>query len=79
MTNIIPALHPARSPRRTGSSTNLRFAVKVIPKEKLICAIANYGYDWVLKPKQGKLPADAHDSSVSVQEAWLAARDSMRT
>jgi len=25
---------------------NLRFAVKVIPKEKLICAIANYGYDW---------------------------------
>jgi len=30
----------------------------------------------VLKPKQGKLPADAHDSSVSVQEAWLAARDS---
>ena len=55
---------------------NLKFAVKVIPREKLICAIANYGYDWVLKPKQGKLPPDARDSSVSVQEAWLAARDS---
>src|SRR6202042_3498660 len=55
---------------------NLNFAVKVIPREKLICAIANYGYDWVLKPKKGKLPPDAHDSSVSVQEAWLAARDS---
>src|ERR1700693_657358 len=53
---------------------NLNFAVKVIPRENLICAIANYGYDWVLKPKKGKLPPDAH--SVSVQEAWLAARDS---
>jgi len=55
---------------------NLKSAVKVIPKEKIICAIANYGYDWVLKPKKGKLPADAHDSTVTVQEAWLAARDS---
>jgi cellulose synthase/poly-beta-1,6-N-acetylglucosamine synthase-like glycosyltransferase/spore germination protein YaaH/peptidoglycan/xylan/chitin deacetylase (PgdA/CDA1 family) len=55
---------------------NLRFAVKVIPKEKLICAIADYGYDWVLKPKKGKLPPNERDSSVSVQEAWLAARDS---
>ena len=55
---------------------NLKFAVKAIPREKIICAIANYGYDWVLKPKNGKLPPDAKDHSVSVQEAWLAARDS---
>ena len=55
---------------------NLKFAVKVIPREKLICAIANYGYDWALKPKRGKLPAEEKDHSVSVQEAWLAARDS---
>ena len=55
---------------------NLKFAVKAIPREKIICAIANYGYDWVLKPKKGKLPADAKDHSVSVQEAWLEARDS---
>ena len=55
---------------------NLKFVRSVIPKEKIICAIANYGYDWVLKPKGGKLPPDMHDSSVSVQEAWLAARDS---
>ncbi len=55
---------------------NLKFAVTAIPREKLICAIANYGYDWVLKPKKGKLPADEHDSSVTVQQAWLAARDS---
>ena len=55
---------------------NLRFAKTVIPQEKIICAIANYGYDWVLKPKKGKLPPEEHDVSVSAQEAWLAARDS---
>src|SRR5712671_5257800 len=55
---------------------NLKFAVNVIPREKLICAIANYGYDWVLKPKKGGLPPDVKDHSVSVQEAWLEARDS---
>src|SRR5579864_5861704 len=55
---------------------NLTFAKSVIPQEKIICAIANYGYDWVQKPKKGKLPPDVKDSSVSVQEAWLEARDS---
>jgi peptidoglycan-N-acetylglucosamine deacetylase len=55
---------------------NLKFAVRVIPRDKIICAIANYGYDWVLKPKKGKLPPEDKDHSVSVQEAWLAARDS---
>jgi cellulose synthase/poly-beta-1,6-N-acetylglucosamine synthase-like glycosyltransferase/spore germination protein YaaH/peptidoglycan/xylan/chitin deacetylase (PgdA/CDA1 family) len=55
---------------------NLKFAVNVIPREKLICAIANYGYDWVQKPEKGNLPAGAKDHSVSVQEAWLEARDS---
>src|SRR5580693_5171637 len=55
---------------------NLKFAVKAIPREKIICAIANYGYDWVQKPKNGKLPPDSRDHSVSAQEAWLAARDS---
>ena len=55
---------------------NLTFAKTVIPQDKIICAIANYGYDWVLKPKKGKLPPEEHDISVSVQEAWLAARDS---
>jgi len=55
---------------------NLKYASSVIPKNKIICAIANYGYDWVEKPKKGKLPPEEHDSSVSVQDAWLAARDS---
>ena len=55
---------------------NLKFAKSVIPKEKIICAIANYGYDWVQKPEKGNLPPDEHDHTVSVQDAWLAARDS---
>jgi cellulose synthase/poly-beta-1,6-N-acetylglucosamine synthase-like glycosyltransferase/spore germination protein YaaH/peptidoglycan/xylan/chitin deacetylase (PgdA/CDA1 family) len=55
---------------------NLKFASSVVPKEKIICAIANYGYDWVQKSKDGKPPAGEHDSTVSVQDAWLAARDS---
>jgi cellulose synthase/poly-beta-1,6-N-acetylglucosamine synthase-like glycosyltransferase/peptidoglycan/xylan/chitin deacetylase (PgdA/CDA1 family)/spore germination protein YaaH len=57
-------------------TANLTQAKKVIPLDKLICAIANYGYDWVQKPKKSKLPPDEKDVNVSVQEAWLAARDS---
>src|ERR1700683_4409718 len=53
---------------------NLTAVEKVIPKEKIICAIANYGYDWVSKPKNGILPAGEKDSSVTPQDAWLAAR-----
>ncbi|HEY6765743.1 MAG TPA: glycosyltransferase [Candidatus Sulfotelmatobacter sp.] len=56
---------------------NLVFAETVIPKDKIICAIANYGYDWARKPKKGPLPAGEKETApVSVQEAWLAARDS---
>jgi peptidoglycan-N-acetylglucosamine deacetylase len=55
---------------------NLNEAKKVVPLDKLICSIANYGYDWVQKPRRGKLPADEHDINVDVQQAWLAARDS---
>jgi len=55
---------------------NLEYASKVVPRDKLICAIGNYGYDWVRKPRRGKLPPDVRDTNVSVQEAWLAARDS---
>jgi cellulose synthase/poly-beta-1,6-N-acetylglucosamine synthase-like glycosyltransferase/peptidoglycan/xylan/chitin deacetylase (PgdA/CDA1 family) len=57
-------------------TSNLESALKQIPKEKLICAIANYGYDWVEKPKKGKLPAGEADKTVSVQDAWIGARDS---
>ncbi len=55
---------------------NLQDALKVIPKEKIICAVANYGYDWAMKPgqKAGTPPENNH--TVSVQDAWLEASDS---
>jgi cellulose synthase/poly-beta-1,6-N-acetylglucosamine synthase-like glycosyltransferase/spore germination protein YaaH/peptidoglycan/xylan/chitin deacetylase (PgdA/CDA1 family) len=55
---------------------NLKAAIKVIPKQKLISAIGNYGYDWVRKPNRGPLPPGVKDINVTVQDAWLAARDS---
>jgi len=55
---------------------NLQFAKNVIPQDKLICAIGNFGYDWAKKPKHGKLPEDEKDKNQTVQDAWLAARDS---
>jgi cellulose synthase/poly-beta-1,6-N-acetylglucosamine synthase-like glycosyltransferase/peptidoglycan/xylan/chitin deacetylase (PgdA/CDA1 family)/spore germination protein YaaH len=57
-------------------TTNLTQIKKVVPLDKIICAIANYGYDWVQHPKKGKLPASEKDHTVTVEEAWLAARDS---
>jgi peptidoglycan-N-acetylglucosamine deacetylase len=57
-------------------AANVQAAMKIIPKEKLICAIGNYGYDWVVKPKKGKLPPGMLDKNVSVQDAWLGSRDS---
>jgi cellulose synthase/poly-beta-1,6-N-acetylglucosamine synthase-like glycosyltransferase/peptidoglycan/xylan/chitin deacetylase (PgdA/CDA1 family)/spore germination protein YaaH len=55
---------------------NLKLAKKVIPQDKLISAIGNYGYDWVRKPSHGTLPPGVKDINVSVQDAWLTARDS---
>ncbi len=57
---------------------NLSLALKKIPKEKLISAIGNYGYDWTDQPVQKKRrgPAGIHAVNVSVQDAWLASRDS---
>jgi cellulose synthase/poly-beta-1,6-N-acetylglucosamine synthase-like glycosyltransferase/peptidoglycan/xylan/chitin deacetylase (PgdA/CDA1 family) len=53
---------------------NLKAALKVVPQEKVICAIGNYGYDWTVH-KDNK-PFDGNAHNVSVQEAWLTARDS---
>jgi len=51
---------------------NLKTALKVIPRDKVLCAIGNYGYDWTAPT--GKKPGDAH--SVSVEEAWLGVQES---
>jgi len=57
-------------------TANVQAAIREIPKEKLICAIGNYGYDWVERPKKGKLPPGVGDKNVSVQDAWIGSRDS---
>jgi cellulose synthase/poly-beta-1,6-N-acetylglucosamine synthase-like glycosyltransferase/peptidoglycan/xylan/chitin deacetylase (PgdA/CDA1 family)/spore germination protein YaaH len=53
---------------------NLTTLLKIVPREKIICALGNYGYDW--STAKGKKPGQAGVHNVSVQEAWLEARDS---
>jgi cellulose synthase/poly-beta-1,6-N-acetylglucosamine synthase-like glycosyltransferase/peptidoglycan/xylan/chitin deacetylase (PgdA/CDA1 family)/spore germination protein YaaH len=61
---------------------NLRNAMKVVPRQKIICSIGGYGYDWTTPlqtPTKGHhapkpaIPADA--TMLSTQEAWQAASD----
>ena len=60
---------------------NLRRALKIVPKEKLICAMGNYGYDWTLsipKEKRGRLhkpPVVLNTEDLSVSEVWQRASD----
>src|SRR6267143_5061205 len=54
---------------------NLEIAKQKVPLEKLICAVGNYGYDWVQKPKRNP-PSNLKNTNVTVQEAWISARDS---
>jgi cellulose synthase/poly-beta-1,6-N-acetylglucosamine synthase-like glycosyltransferase/peptidoglycan/xylan/chitin deacetylase (PgdA/CDA1 family)/spore germination protein YaaH len=54
---------------------NLASALKTIPREKLICAIGAYGYDW-LAPKRGQKPTAANAVVISAQKAWLTAQES---
>ena len=66
---------------------NLKDVLRVVPKEKLICALGSYGYDWTtaLPPatkakgaSKKKAPAEKVLAShnLSTQEAWQAAADS---
>ncbi len=57
---------------------NLRRVMKIVPKQRLICAIGNYAYNWTTPLPDAKghstqkvLSAD----SLSVQEAWQHASD----
>ncbi|MDQ1450199.1 MAG: peptidoglycan-N-acetylglucosamine deacetylase [Acidobacteriaceae bacterium] len=59
--------------------SNLQHVLKIVPKQRLICALANYGYDWTmpLPDAKGHTSQKVIDvSSVSVQEAWQEASDS---
>jgi len=55
---------------------NLKYLQTMVPQDKLICSIGNFGYDWATKPKHGKMPPGEKDKTQTVQDAWLAARDS---
>jgi cellulose synthase/poly-beta-1,6-N-acetylglucosamine synthase-like glycosyltransferase/peptidoglycan/xylan/chitin deacetylase (PgdA/CDA1 family)/spore germination protein YaaH len=59
---------------------NLHRALKLVPKDKLICAIGNYAYDWQLPlPEKGQKtrgePKVLNVDSLHVQEAWQEASD----
>jgi cellulose synthase/poly-beta-1,6-N-acetylglucosamine synthase-like glycosyltransferase/peptidoglycan/xylan/chitin deacetylase (PgdA/CDA1 family)/spore germination protein YaaH len=62
---------------------NLQRALKLVPKEKLICAIGNYGYDWTLSapvPAKGKhakppKPQVVDTTDLTVSEVWQRASD----
>ena len=69
---------------------NLKNLLKFVPKEKIICSIGSYGYDWSIalppdpdpKAKHPRTPAKPAPVKVlgtqemSTQEAWQAAYDS---
>ena len=69
---------------------NLRAAMKVAPREKIICSIGSYGYDWTSPLQQPAQPPKhgAHNpaqaaplglpdaANLSTQEVWQAASES---
>jgi peptidoglycan-N-acetylglucosamine deacetylase len=57
---------------------NLRRVLKVVPKEKVICSIGNYGYNWTMSlPGKGKhsAPKVLNTDDITVQDGWQAASD----
>ena len=64
---------------------NLQTVMKVVPREKIICSIGSYGYDWTTAlpaiPAKGHAKAPANPdilntTMLSTQEAWQEASDS---
>jgi cellulose synthase/poly-beta-1,6-N-acetylglucosamine synthase-like glycosyltransferase/peptidoglycan/xylan/chitin deacetylase (PgdA/CDA1 family)/spore germination protein YaaH len=63
---------------------NLQRVLKIMPKEKLICALGSYGYDWTLSipgpPKKGRArkvskPQVLNTEDLTVSDAWQRASD----
>jgi len=67
-------------------ANNLRAAMQIVPREKLIVSIGNYGYDWTsdLPPppvkgshsKKKPPPPELSTAYLSTQEVWQQAADS---
>jgi cellulose synthase/poly-beta-1,6-N-acetylglucosamine synthase-like glycosyltransferase/peptidoglycan/xylan/chitin deacetylase (PgdA/CDA1 family)/spore germination protein YaaH len=59
---------------------NLRRVLKTVPKEKLICAVGSYGYDWTLsipnpRDRKHRIPQVLNTEDLPVSEAWQRASD----
>jgi peptidoglycan-N-acetylglucosamine deacetylase len=55
---------------------NLKRVLQVVPKQKLICAIGNYGYDWSMSLARRHHPPKVLDTrDISVQDGWQAASE----
>jgi cellulose synthase/poly-beta-1,6-N-acetylglucosamine synthase-like glycosyltransferase/peptidoglycan/xylan/chitin deacetylase (PgdA/CDA1 family)/spore germination protein YaaH len=63
---------------------NLTRVLKIVPKDKIICAVGNYGYDWTLSTpppsKKGShtppsKPAVLNTEDLSVSDTWGRASD----
>ncbi|MFP5276831.1 MAG: glycosyltransferase [Acidobacteriota bacterium] len=59
---------------------NLQHMLKIVPKQKIICAIGNYGYDWTLtipnpKDRRHRKPEVVDTDDLSVSDAWQRASD----
>ena len=61
---------------------NLKRALKIVPKQKLICAIGNYGYDWTMSipsaPRHGHIaekPRVLDTVDLAVSDVWQRASD----
>jgi cellulose synthase/poly-beta-1,6-N-acetylglucosamine synthase-like glycosyltransferase/peptidoglycan/xylan/chitin deacetylase (PgdA/CDA1 family)/spore germination protein YaaH len=59
---------------------NLVRVMKIVPKEKLICALGNYAYDWTLsipdpKDKKHPKPRILNTEDLPVSDAWQRAAD----
>ena len=65
---------------------NLKSVLKIVPKEKIICALGSYGYDWITTvpapvKKGHKAPKPGSEkvlntNVMTTQDAWQAAADS---
>jgi peptidoglycan-N-acetylglucosamine deacetylase len=59
---------------------NLQRMLKLMPKEKIICALGNYGYDWTLtipnpKSRKHEKPEVVDTDDLSVSDVWQRAVD----
>ena len=59
--------------------SNIQKALKIIPHDKLIVAIGNYGYEWGDKPIECPEGNRALVCNLSVQDAWIRSSESETT